>query len=273
MVRVGIIDSGGPADDPAQDLTRARRFLPDASAVAAGPDRLGHGTAVAAIIRRACPAAVITHAQIFDERPVTSALRVAAALRWFAGMAAGERPDLVCMSLGLAQDRAPLRIACELTGAAGLMLVAAHPAQGAPCYPAAYPGVIAATGDARCGWNDISEPRQGVFGAWNSSPETGGIGGASLGAARIAGHLAARIAAGMTPTEAVAALQAAVAWRGPERRAGIPPLPAATRPCAVTGAMTGATLSAPADRSGATEPPALTAPTRNPRSGRQTARP
>lgn len=229
MVGVGVIDSGGPADDPAQDPARARGFLPDGSAVEARPDRLGHGTAVAAVIRRACPDAAIIHAQIFDDRPVTSALRVAAALRWFASMPAGERPEVICMSLGLAQDRPPLRAACALTLEAGLLLVAAHPAQGAPCYPAAYAGVIAATGDARCGWDDLSEPRTGVFGAWNASPEAGGVGGASMGAARVAGHLAARLAAGMTAEEALADMRKGLRWRGREYRGGAGGLPQSCR--------------------------------------------
>src|SRR5690606_14679810 len=153
MLRVGVIDSGpGPKDR----LGDARAFMADGSAVAARPDRLGHGTAVAAMIRRACPGAAIIHAQVFDDRPVTSAFRVAAALRWFAAMG-DARPEVICMSLGLAADRTPLRLACEALVTSGAVLVAAYPARGAPCYPAAYPGVIAATGDARCGWRDLSQ--------------------------------------------------------------------------------------------------------------------
>ena len=81
MVRVGVIDSGGPADDPPGERAMARAFLADGAVHPAEPDRLGHGTAVAAIIRRAAPGAAILHAQVFGDRPLTSALRVAAALR------------------------------------------------------------------------------------------------------------------------------------------------------------------------------------------------
>ncbi|ABL69804.1 subtilisin-like serine protease QhpE [Paracoccus denitrificans] len=220
MLRVGVIDSGPGPDDRAED---ARVFMADGSAIPARPDRLGHGTAVAAIIRRACPGAAIIHAQVFDDRPVTSALRVAAALRWFGAM--GEaRPQVICMSLGLAADRAPLRRACEALVAGGAVLVAAHPARGAPCFPAAYPGVIAATGDARCGWDDLSQLAPALFGAWCNSPEHGppGMGGASLGAARIAGHLAAIMArtGRLDEPAAIAALAARAIHHGPERKCG-----------------------------------------------------
>lgn len=218
MLRVGVIDSGpGPKDR----LGDARAFMADGSAVAARPDRLGHGTAVAAMIRRACPGAAIIHAQVFDDRPVTSAFRVAAALRWFAAMG-DARPEVICMSLGLAADRTPLRLACEALVTSGAVLVAAYPARGAPCYPAAYPGVIAATGDARCGWGDLSQLGPALFGAWCNSPEHAppGMGGASLGAARVAGHLAAIMAetGRLDGAKATAALAARAIHHGPEQR-------------------------------------------------------
>ena len=55
--------------------------------------------------------------------------------------------------------------ACAALLGQGAVLVAAHPARGAPCFPAAYPGVIAATGDARCGWQELSQLGPALFGA------------------------------------------------------------------------------------------------------------
>lgn len=181
--RIGIVDSGGPA----AQMFGARAFPADGEAPAR-PDRLGHGTAVAALVERAAPGAAILHAQVFDDRPVTSADRVARALGWLS-----PRCDLILLSLGLAADRAVLRQACAEALKAGAVLVASAPARGAMCWPAARPGVIAATGDARCCWDQLSLLPQGVIGAWCASPERGGrgMGGASLGAARVAGHLAA----------------------------------------------------------------------------------
>lgn len=170
-----------------------------------------------------CPGAVITHAQVFDDRPVTTALQVAAALRWFALAPEDERVDMVCLSLGLTSDRSPLRAACKLAIEMGILVVAAHPARGLSCYPAAYPGTIAGTGDARCGWDDLSRLGPSLFGAWCNSPEQGnrGMGGASLGAARLAGHLAQDISASGRPGSPVAAIERLamrVRYRGPEQR-------------------------------------------------------
>lgn len=186
--------------------------------VPAGPDRLGHGSAVAEVIASACPQARLIHAQVFTDRPVTSALRVAAALDWLQGQGA----DLVCLSLGLAADRAVLAGAVARAQAAGVLLVAAHPARGAPCWPAAYPGVIAATGDARCAPGEISQLGARLFGAFCNSPERGGqgMGGASLGAAALAGHVAGLICAGGARDlpGVLAALSAGARHRGAERR-------------------------------------------------------
>ncbi|WP_287187323.1 hypothetical protein [Rhodovulum sp.] len=72
-------------DGHSMSLASVRLFLPDGTWVAARPDRLGHGTAVAEVIRRALPDARIVHAQVFQDRPVTTAIQVASALDWLAG--------------------------------------------------------------------------------------------------------------------------------------------------------------------------------------------
>jgi hypothetical protein len=182
---IGIVDSGGPADQ----MQGARAFHAEGDGPAL-PDRLGHGSAVAALLLRSAPRARLRHAQVFDDRPVTSANRVARAVDWLA-----EDCDLILLSLGLAADRAVLRDACARALRQDRILIAASPARGAPCWPAAYAGVIAASGDARCAWDDLSLLPGGVIGAWCASPEQGGTGmaGASLGAARVAGHLAEHV--------------------------------------------------------------------------------
>ncbi|WP_413206326.1 hypothetical protein [Rhodospirillum sp. A1_3_36] len=226
---VGIVDSGGPS----ATLVGARRFFSDEDgAVHMGPphpDRLGHGTQVDAILRRGLPKLVPLHAQIFDDRPVTSPARVAAALDWLVG----EGARVVCLSLGLPHDRAVLREAVERALGAGVLLVAAFPAQGGPCFPAAYPGVIAATGDARCAFDDITllgTEAQPIFGAWCASPERAvsgappGPGGASIACARLTAHVAVllRDGLGADPLNMTDALRARVLHRGREvRRAGV----------------------------------------------------
>lgn len=215
MVRIGIVDSGPAALAGADALS----FDADGAPRPASPDRTGHGAAVSAVLGRALPGAALRHAQVFDDRPVTSALRVAAALDW---LRRSGSVDVVCLSLGLATDRRVLREAVAAAQEAGLILVAAHPARGISPYPAAYSGVIAATGDARCGWDDVSCLRPGLFGAWCNSPEqgSGGMGGASLGTARLAGHVAALLQEGH-PADAGAlcrTLAARAIVTGPERR-------------------------------------------------------
>ncbi|WP_299841216.1 S8/S53 family peptidase [uncultured Paracoccus sp.] len=182
---IGIVDSGGPAGQ----MQDARAFHAEGDGLAR-PDRLGHGSAVAAMVLRAAPGVRLRHAQVFDDRPVTSADRVARAVDWLS-----KDCDLILLSLGLAADRAVLCTACAQAVHTRCILVAASPARGAPCWPAAYPGVIAATGDARCGWHDLSLLPGNIIGAWCASPEQGGtgMGGASLAAARVAGHLAAHL--------------------------------------------------------------------------------
>ncbi len=213
MLRAGILDSGGP------DGAEAMGFDADGLCCPALPDRLGHGSAVAGTIARACPGTRLIHAQVFGDRPVTSPLRVAAALDWLRAEAGA---DLVCLSLGLSADRAVLAAAVARAREAGLVLVAAHPARGPGCWPARYRGVIAATGDARCGPGEISRLGRELFGAFCNSPEHGGrgMGGASLGAAAVAGHVARLLTDGTPGTaEAICAeLAAAACHQGPERR-------------------------------------------------------
>lgn len=192
MVRVGIIDSGCSA----AELSCAVAFDADGQLIEAVPDSVGHGTDIASIIRRDCDMATLIHAQVMIDRPVTSPLRVAAALDWFTNLGGNPRADVVCMSFGVANDREVLRQAVQSATGAGLILVASVPARrfsGSKCYPGDYAGVIAATGDARCGWQQVSVLGRCLFGAWSNSPERGGLGaaGASVAAARLTAMVAA----------------------------------------------------------------------------------
>lgn len=219
MISVGVIDSGGPA----ADLEFAAAILPDGGFCAAEPDQLGHGTAVADVIKRSCADVIVRHAQVFTDKPVTSAARVAGALEWFARTGEGDRVDVICLSLGLSQDRSALRDAVHAALEAGILIVAATPARGAPCFPAAYPGVIGGTGDTRCRWGELSRLDSRVFGAWSNSPEHGGTGmaGASVGCARVAGHLCQIVnesGHGLSALEAVESLSARSVFIGPEQK-------------------------------------------------------
>jgi len=144
-------------------------------------------------------------------------MQVAAALDWVVS----EGAQLVNMSFGLSHDRPVLREACERALAADVILVAASPARGAPGFPASYPGVIRATGDARCRADEISflDSPQADFGACVRSSDTV-VAGASVGCA----HVTAKIANGLTsglvagPRDVCQWLARHARFRGPERR-------------------------------------------------------
>lgn len=221
ILRVGLVDSGLDGAWVARTAL-ACRFTPDADGtVVARPvvaDRHGHGSALAAVIAGHAPDARLANAQVFDHRAATTAASVAAALDWLRGH--GVR--LVNLSLGLADDRAVLRSAVAAAVAAGMLLVAASPARGGPVYPAAYPGVLRASGDARCApgeWSWLGSAQADV-GACplldGATPRPGTPAGASVAAAHVTGLLAARFAG--DAAAAAAWLRDRARWLGPERR-------------------------------------------------------
>lgn len=226
---IGLLDSGvgGPLCGPGA----ARRFsLDGAGEVAEGPaeaDPLGHGTAVAELIVERARGVPLFSAQVFDRRGLTSAAVVAAGLDWLVGQ--GVR--IVNMSLGLTEDRVVLAEACARARAAGVLLVASVPAIGPLVFPAAYPGVVRVTGDARCQGDQIArlDGTRADFGAnpWPDGIRGGGhpdgrprIAGASVAAARVSGSLARLLVSEGSGEAACQALAATAAHRGPQEIPG-----------------------------------------------------
>jgi hypothetical protein len=147
--RVGLIDSGV---EEGRAVLNACRFSDDTHAVrreAAVPDLSGHGSAVAAVLGNAADLLV---GQVLDAHGRATAAALAEAIDW----ARDEGAQLLHLSLGLAHDRTVLAAAVARAAAAGIVVVAAAPARGLHTWPAAYPGVIRATGDARCARGEIS---------------------------------------------------------------------------------------------------------------------
>jgi len=109
---------------------------------------------------------------------------------------------------------------------AGCIIVAATPARGASVYPAAYPGVIRATGDARCAPHELSALRPWLFGGCprleaasftaNRRAQSHASGGASIGAAWVTHAILQEPPLAAPAT--VEALTARAKYRGPERR-------------------------------------------------------
>jgi hypothetical protein len=226
-VLVGVVDSGaGPAQ--VARLHAARRFAMagDGEAVdefADVVDRVGHGTrCVEIILEHGGTTVAVAVAQVFEARATTTPQFVAAGIDWLVG----EGARIVSMSLGLAHDRAVLRDACERAHARGTILVAATPARGAAAYPAAYPGVLAVTGDARCTLGEVSDlcGCMAEFGTFVGDPQARGTAGAVAGASIATAHFTVLVARHVEAVpdadlEAVRAHFRGIArYRGPERR-------------------------------------------------------
>lgn len=150
---LGLIDSGVPPG------TSPARFH---SPVGADPeDRLGHGRASLATLGHYLhPERLqLSLYKLFEDRLTADAAALAAAFEWQA-----EAPPawLLC-SLGLPRADARLRAAVARLQQAGTRIVASSPRFGAPVYPAAWPGVMAVTGDAGL---DPGPPRLGRDGRW-----------------------------------------------------------------------------------------------------------
>jgi hypothetical protein len=222
-VLVGIVDSGCRPDQRGR-VDQALAFAWDGERVQAMPvadDRLGHGSALLEVMALLAPQARFAVAQVFRHRLATRAVQVAAAVDWL--VEAGS--DVINLSLGLPTDRTVLADACARAVAAGVIVCAASPARGAPVYPAAYPGVLRATGDARCGREELSHlgTRHADFGG-HVRPLHGGLSGAgaSVGCAHITALLAHYLTAGGEPGPAAASrwLKRQARYHGPERRTG-----------------------------------------------------
>ncbi|WP_321925430.1 S8 family serine peptidase [Burkholderia sp. BCC1998] len=190
-VRVGVVDSGYPPSLSAR-VVDARRFSLDDALVlrtgAAEPDRLGHGSAICATLATAAPDATLVVAQVFDARGVTSAAQIAHALDWLLT----QQVRVINLSLGVRADRDALRDACAAAVAQRVTVFASSPAQGAPVFPARYPGVVRVTGDARCApgqWSWL-DSAQADFGAVVSSGALRAPAGASIACAALSGHAA-----------------------------------------------------------------------------------
>ncbi|MDE2296391.1 MAG: peptidase S8/S53 subtilisin kexin sedolisin [Gammaproteobacteria bacterium] len=214
--RVALIDSG--ADPATLGAARAtRRFVDAGRRVEIHPvvaDALGHGTRVAGVLWSDVARAELLVAQVFDQRRATTAATVAAAIHW----AIAEHAALVHLSLGVREDRAVLAGAVAAAAAAGILLIASTPARGPSPFPAAYPGVIRGTGDARCAPDEISalDADRAHFGACARAND--GTGGASIGAAHLSRFILRQLVPGEGYDASRRRLAALARFHGPERR-------------------------------------------------------
>jgi len=222
--QVAVIDSGvGPLPSPG--VIRVRRFVDEGDRVEEHEpvaDPIGHGTVVAGIIASAAQPVQLFLAQVLNEHGRSTAATLAAAIDW----ALAQRAQLLHISLGLAHDRPVLRVAIERAIAAGALVVASMPARGAAAYPACYPGVIRATGDARCAKEEISHLGTSAVDFGACPLDRSGLAtisrGASIGAAHLSRFIVTHVAAGRPRPVAWERLIQLATFRGPERHYRLP---------------------------------------------------
>ncbi len=218
MIRVGIADSGVDGPARASVISRADfgREGQQHEPQEAPRDRAGHGSALAALIADT-HAVELLDARIFDAELRASAAQTAAAIDWL--VAQGAR--ILNLSFGLREDREVLREACARALSRGVLLVASTPARGAAVFPAAYTGVIRATGDARCAPGETAwlGTAQADAGGAVRTP-CGTVAGASAGCAQVSAALASLLhrQPSATQNELLEAFRREARYHGPERR-------------------------------------------------------
>ncbi|MFT4542598.1 MAG: hypothetical protein ACI841_003701 [Planctomycetota bacterium] len=147
---VALIDSGVNASHPhirdREGVVRSWQVEQGADAdlsvreVAAGQDRIGHGTAAAAAILDLAPGLHIESIQVFEDDPTASFERILIAL----DHALSLQPDVCNLSLGTTRESwsEPLEARVRGFEAAGIPLVAPVFWRGLPCYPGCMPGCV-----------------------------------------------------------------------------------------------------------------------------------
>jgi Subtilase family len=148
-MRVGVIDSGVHASHPhilgvAGGVGITRDGREEADCV----DRIGHGTAVTAVIREKAPAAAVFAVKIFYDELATRIEPLVCAIDW----CLRNRMDMINLSLGTANSahEAVLRAAMDRVNAAGASLVAAYEDGGVHWLPGSLPGAVPVLVDWEC---------------------------------------------------------------------------------------------------------------------------
>ncbi len=153
-LRIAMLDSGVFADHPHIQRPLVGGTTITASGEQEGfQDRLGHGTAVGALLQQMAPNADILAVKIFDTRLATSLPIVLRAIDW----CLAQHIDIINLSLGTAnQDHLPrFTEALERTQRAGIVVVSAYQVNDALMLPGSLSPVIGVVGDPTCARESI----------------------------------------------------------------------------------------------------------------------
>lgn len=139
-VRVAVIDSGVHADHPhVGGVAGGIGITADGRADPDYVDRLGHGTAVTAVIREKAPAAEIYCIKVFDRELAATGKALVAAIE----MAIEHHADIINLSLGTENRsyEAALTSVVQEAAQAGAIVIAAGEQDGVRWLPGVLPGV------------------------------------------------------------------------------------------------------------------------------------
>lgn len=140
-VRIAVVDSGVHATHPHIQGVAGGVGIDATGHIGADyTDRLGHGTAVTAVIREKAPDADVFAVRVFERELATTAQALVAALDW----AVARRAHIINLSLGTvnADHEAALADAVQRARAARIIIVAAAPQPHARWLPGALCGVV-----------------------------------------------------------------------------------------------------------------------------------
>ncbi len=148
-LRIAVIDSGVHAAHPhVNGVAGGVSILPDGTEEGDYLDRLGHGTAVTAVIREKAPDAAIFAVKVFRQSLATQIQSLVNAIDWSArhGM------HLVNLSLGTENPEHAelLRAAVQRAAGQGIVLIAAFEDAGVRWLPGSLPGVLPVALDWNC---------------------------------------------------------------------------------------------------------------------------
>lgn len=187
-VRVAVVDSGVDVDHPRVGAPTvdgaALHWDRDAgevrTEVGAHGDRYGHGTACAAIVRRAAPAAEIMSVQVLGERLTGKGQVFAAGLRW--AMDNGAQVINLSLSTGKADFYGLFHEIADEAYFRRVVLVCAMNNAPAPTFPGQYASVVSV---AACAGDDpfrlLANPAgPAEFGAPGIDVDVAWLGGASI---------------------------------------------------------------------------------------------
>jgi subtilisin family serine protease len=148
-VRIAVVDSGVHARHPhVNGVAGGVSLTPDGREEAGYIDRLGHGTAVTAVIREKAPDAEIYAVKVFHDSLATRIESLVHALDWSA------RNGMYLINLSLGTDNplheAVLSAAVERLAGQGIKLIAAFEDSGVRWLPGCISGVVPVVVDWDC---------------------------------------------------------------------------------------------------------------------------